>query len=436
MTSTIETNNSNILKKIECLYAICEFINHNIPNSGEFVSTHKNGINEIFNSYSVESAIILADYFSISDNNKITKSKEQYNRLYQRYIKSNNIAARLDSIYSDVYRFFVLNTKPNKDSAHEKSNFFVSDTNARRKEYESYLNSLYDDCASPRSVQEVDNAETTIIAELDDIENSPTSTQSKAELRLQKDGNSLFSEYTRIKIHMYVEEIKMEGVCKICKDPMIVTNMGELSCMKCGFCCDAIITIIDDESITNDAKNIKYGTYDPSKHCRYWLDRIQGREIADMMNIELLVEEIKEYLTQSRIKNHDHVTYNLIRTYLRKSGKSAFNEHIPLIRKLITGISPPQLSESELQKVNIYFIRIIKLYNTIKPSTKINCPYHPYIIYKILEQILANSPRKTAILKCIHLQSIPTLIQNDRIWKKICEYIPEFTYIPTDRIWV
>ena len=427
MTSTIETNNSNILKKIECLHAICDFINNNIPKSTEFVAINKNGINEIFNVYSVESAIILADYFSISDNNKITKTKEQYNRLYQRYIKSNNIAARLDAIYSEMYRFFILNTKSNKDGTYDKSNFFVSNSDARHLEYQSYLNSLYE---CPQTMPA--NASTDAVY----IEDMQTPTQSKAELRLQKEGNALFSEYTRIKIHMYVEEIKMAGVCKICKDTMIVTNMGELSCMRCGFCCDAIITIVDDESITNDSKNIKYGTYDPSKHCRYWLDRIQGREIADMTNIELLVEEIKEHLTQSRIKNYDHVTYSLIRTYLRKSGKSAFNEHIPLIRKLITGISPPQLTEAELQKVNIYFIRIIKLYNTIKPSTKINCPYHPYIIYKILEQILANGARKTAILRCIHLQSIPTLIQNDRIWKKICEYIPEFTYIPTDRIWI
>jgi hypothetical protein len=152
-----------------------------------------------------------------------------------------------------------------------------------------------------------------------------------------------------------------------------------------------------------------------------------------MKEIEKIVECIKIQLAQERIRNIDYITYNLIRSYLHKNGSSSYNEHIPLIRRLITGVSPPQMTEAELQRVNIYFIRIIKLYNTVKPSTKINCPYHPYIIYKILEQILQDGQRKSAILKCIHLQSSQTLIQNDRLWKKICENIPEFEYIPTDR---
>jgi hypothetical protein len=212
----------------------------------------------------------------------------------------------------------------------------------------------------------------------------------------------------------------------------MITDISEQSCIKCGKCQDATITIIDDENI-NDNKNMKYGSYDPSKHCRYWLDRIQGRETSDITEIENVVVYIKQQLTEDRIKNIDYITYNLIRSYLQKNNYSSYNEHIPLIRKLITGISPPQLSETELQKINIYFMRVIKLYNTIKPSTKINCPYHPYIIYKILEQIMSNGSRKSAILKCIHLQSSQTLIQNDKLWQKICEHIPEFTYIPTDR---
>lgn len=383
MTSTIETNNSNILKKIDCLYTLCTFIEDFIPNSQDIVNINRDAVHDLFNNYSVESAIILADYFSLSDNNAITKSKEQYNKLYQRYIKSHSIVSKLDTIYADLHRFFICTTKKTRRPTDDLPELMI------------------------------------------DIE--------KSDQRIRKEGLILFSEYTKIKVHMYIEEVRATSVCKLCNEPMMVTNMSEQSCLKCGICQDAALTIVDDENIGNDAKNIKYGTYDPSKHCRYWLDRIQGREIADMSELEDIVICIKEHLSQDRIKNSDYITYSLIRNYLHKNGKSAYNEHIPLIRKLITGITPPQLTESELQKVNIYFIRIIKLYNTIKPSTKINCPYHPYIIYKILEQILQNGQRKTAILKCIHLQSSQTLIQNDKLWQKICEHILEFAYIPTDR---
>jgi len=375
MTSTIETNNSNLLKKIEYLKKICLFLKKNISKSTNIVNDNIILIDNLFNDYSIEFAVILTDYFNIIEKES-SKQKEEYNKLYQRCIKSNNIISRLDDIYHNLHRFFVINTR---------------------------------------------------VKDIPDLIETK-----KIDQRIYKEGSNLFLEYTKIKIHIYIEEVNINNLCNICNEQMMITDIGEQSCIKCGKCQDATITIIDDENI-NDNKNMKYGSYDPSKHCRYWLDRIQGRETSDITEIENVVVYIKQQLTEDRIKNIDYITYNLIRSYLQKNNYSSYNEHIPLIRKLITGISPPQLSETELQKINIYFMRVIKLYNTIKPSTKINCPYHPYIIYKILEQIMSNGSRKSAILKCIHLQSSQTLIQNDKLWQKICEHIPEFTYIPTDR---
>jgi hypothetical protein len=363
MTSTIDTTNTNILKKLNCLKKIYSYLEKNIVNTDILNNTYYE-IENLFNNYSLDSAIILSEYFSLSGTCS-SKEKEIYNKLYQRFIKSNNIASRLDIIYNNL-----------------------------NQTYKKHI--------------------------------------SKNESKLIKEGNALFSEYTKIKIHDYIEEVKVSSLCDNCNEIMVVINIGEQSCSKCGICKDTVITVIDDD-ISNENKNIKYGSYDPSKHCRYWLDRIQGREIFDMTELENIVEFIKEQLVKDRIKNMDYITYNLIRNYLHKNNYSSYNEHIPLIRKLITGVPPPQLTEIELQKINIYFIRVIKLYNSVKPSTKINCPYHPYIIYKILEQILLNGNRKSAILKCIHLQSNQTLIQNDKLWKKICTFIPEFTYTPTDR---
>jgi hypothetical protein len=282
--------------------------------------------------------------------------------------------------------------------------------------------------------RQVDDISLIDIQKIPDLfgEDDPTKL-TKRELRIQKEGRLLFSEYKKIKVHMYIEEVRTSSMCLVCNEPMMITTLGEQSCSKCGICQDAVITVIDDEGAGSDAKSMKYGTYDPSKHCREWLDRIQAREIADMRELEKIVKCIKGQLVQDRIKNVDFITYTLIRSYLQKNNFSKCNEHIPLIRKMITGIAPPQFTEEELQRVNIYFIRIIKLYYTVKPSSKINCPYHPYIIYKILEQILPDGKRKSDILRCIHLQSSQTLIQNDRLWEKICEHIPEFTYIPTDR---
>jgi hypothetical protein len=119
--------------------------------------------------------------------------------------------------------------------------------------------------------------------------------------------------------------------------------------------------------------------------------------------------------------------------YLQKTRNSRFNEHIPLIRKIMTGTSPPQLTDLERRKIHIYFDQIISIYSEIKPVNKTNTNYHPYYILKILEQIVKDRVRRKNMIVCIHLQSRETLIEHDRLWKKVCARIPDFKYKPTDR---
>ena len=89
-----------------------------------------------------------------------------------------------------------------------------------------------------------------------------------------------------------------------------------------------------------------------------------------------------------------------------------------------------------MQLIHLYFDKVIRIFDEIKPPGKTNCPYHPYFIYKIIDQIIKSDDdkiRKSQILSCIHLQSRETLVQNDLLFDIICKRIPEFTYKPTDR---
>lgn len=412
MTSTIETNNSNVLKKIECLISICIYLKKIICKKA--IDEYIIRIKIVHNNYLVESANLLADYYKMRSKYNESKQKEQYTRFYQRYLKSNNISTKLDVIYIELYKIYIdiINKKSYRHM--EEITGLIHQKNDKPGKDMPF--DFFDDMGRIKS-----------------IENTCHLLSDKTMRLIQKEGILLFSEYKKIKIHLYIEEVEPQLICNRCGEPYKTTNIGEQSCIICGICIENVITIIDDENITNEINNNKSGSYDPSKHCREWLDRIQGREIIDMATIDHIVNILKEQFIQERIKHNEIITYELIRIYLQKNKFSSYNEHIPLIRKLITGISPPQLTDVEIQKIIMYFIRIVKIYNKIKPTSKINCPYHPYIIYKILEQILEDGWRKTAILHCIHLQSSQTLILNDRIWQKICVHIPEFKYIPTDR---
>lgn len=216
-----------------------------------------------------------------------------------------------------------------------------------------------------------------------------------------------------------------------CGNELKVTNMFEFVCNVCGFVEKMEGTVCEDDIYNIDRP--KHGSYDPAKHCRFWIERIQGRESREIP--EKIISDIKKCIQRDKIINKEQITCREIRRYLSQTRHSSYNEHVPLIRKIITGISPPQLTDGEVQLINIYFDKVVKVYEEIKPVDKTNVPYHPYIIYKIIEHIFRSDLNKKArgILSCIHLQSRETLIENDRMWKQICSYIDDIDYVPTDR---
>lgn len=229
--------------------------------------------------------------------------------------------------------------------------------------------------------------------------------------------------------------------CNKCSNEMyIISNASEIVCKGCGITEVLYGTVFeDDQFYFQEGQRSKHGAYDPSKHCRFWIERIQAREAKEIPNT--VINAVKKCIQRNKIRNVEDITCVEIRKYLSQTCNTLYNEHIPLIRKLITGETPAQLTEQEIQLITIYFDKVIKAYNDVKDDTQTNVPYHPYLIYKIIEHLLNkkdtvdyNKSKKRIfnILSCIHLQSRETLIKNDKIWEKICGNISEIKYIPTD----
>lgn len=221
--------------------------------------------------------------------------------------------------------------------------------------------------------------------------------------------------------------------CQTCNIKMIISsNMSQIMCSGCGIK-EKLRGMIfeDDQFFQQEGQRTKHGNYDPTKHCKLWVDRIQASETKDIP--DKLIVIIKNLAKIDKVYDLKRLSCESIRVYLQKSNNSRYNEHVPLIRKIITGISPPQLNDLERRKIHIYFDKIITIYSEIKPVNKTNTNYHPYYILKILEQIIKNRNRRKEIISCIHLQARETLIEHDILWQKICEHIEEFKYIPTNR---
>lgn len=278
-----------------------------------------------------------------------------------------------------------------------------------------------------------------IIGRLDDVYHSfrkyALNLPEKQSKAFFNDFNEICRAYDETSIRYNVPLIAHE-TCNDCKCKMqLLTNTSEIQCNKCGLVKEIRGMVFDEDQLHPEDRQ-KYGSYDPTKHCRFWIERIQAKEFIEIdINV---IEQIKKCIVRDNITCKRKITCSRIRRYIKETKNSAYNEHVPLIRKIITGIAPPQLTDVELQLINNYFAKIIRIFDETKPSKKINCPYHPYFIYKIIEQMIhpqkgGKSTRKCEILSCIHLQSRDTLIENDRIWKPICEKIPGFIYMPTDR---
>lgn len=245
----------------------------------------------------------------------------------------------------------------------------------------------------------------------------------------------LYKKYnnTLVKIK---HSIKKYNICDNCHHSMVVDTINsELICNNCSRVKKISGTLFDENGWRGyEQTKSKRGTYDPSKHCRFWVERIQARETTDIP--VKVIDVVKKCIESDNIKDMTKITCDRVRKYLRMTKNSTYNEHIPRIRMLATGISPKLLTDSEVHLISLYFARINKIFEKIKPIKKVNCPYHPYFIYKIIEQIIKKEDdlcRRDNILSCIHLQSRDTLVENDRIWIQICNYIPEFKYKPTDR---
>lgn len=242
--------------------------------------------------------------------------------------------------------------------------------------------------------------------------------------------------YDMYRIYVAPVEVCEFELCD-CGTKMIWSkSQNEMICCSCGEIKNIPMDAhIGDGVVWNghhERGGIKHGKYEPIRRCRFWLERIQGTEIATIE--DECIEAIKKCIardTHKGMRPPDPILCSQFRTYLKQTGYTIYNDHVVLIRKMITGYQPPSLTDEERQIVYNVFNKVITVFDNIKPGDKCNSPYYPYFMGKILYAILRDSQRRRRILECIHMQSSTTLVANDKLMQQICERIAELEYTPT-----
>jgi hypothetical protein len=236
-------------------------------------------------------------------------------------------------------------------------------------------------------------------------------------------------EYTKLEI---VSKEEIFDYCECGNVMEVMASSSEMVCDNCGFVTKLIGTVFEDNQFYNqEGGRYRHAGYEPSKHCRCWLERIQAKETNTITPQQL--EKLEACIRRDRITNKRRVTISQLRSYLKDAGLTELNEHVALIKKIITGIIPPQLTFAETQDITNSFSKAVKAYNVVRPSNKSNNIYYPYILRKLIEMHINDYNKQKELLSFIHLQGSQTLIQNDKIWRDICNITPSFAYQPTDR---
>ena len=63
----------------------------------------------------------------------------------------------------------------------------------------------------------------------------------------------------------------------------IDSYLSAMVCEKCGMINEMLGTVFeDDQFYYQEGNRSKHGTYDPSKHCKFWVERIQARENTEI----------------------------------------------------------------------------------------------------------------------------------------------------------
>lgn len=409
MTSTVDNINANIINKITNLQTILlAYDTYELHDNNKLIKNYLEQIADLQTAYECGSIGILKEYYNLSNNSDMDQSVN--NIININSIQQLNLQKYFDhdiNVKIDIIDVCIINTdlkdrNSQKLSIYNRFMKFIENENIISK-----IKRIYTFCSKLNKIYNVDD----------------------------EDIISAFKNYSNGNIDIEYND-KLYNICNNCKSILsIESKTSEYICKKCGSVEKMYGVVFEDEQFFyQEGQRTKHGKYDPTKHCKFWVDRILARENIDDKKFKNAVKAVKACRKRDKIRT-EQLTCEMIRSYLKELHLTIYNDHVSLIRKEITKREPAQLTEHEIKLVYAYFCRVIQIFNKIKTINKPNCPYHPYFIYKIIEQILKKSEhniRRKEILSNIHLQSRETLIDNDIIWFQIVPQISEFEYVPTE----
>jgi hypothetical protein len=221
--------------------------------------------------------------------------------------------------------------------------------------------------------------------------------------------NNIDSKYLNYDKFIYPSDI-----CNVCKkgEMVYVESEGMSICSNCSNSIKYLIEI-DKPSYKEPPKEVCFYAYKRINHLKEILAQFQAKESTNIP--DEVFENIKNQIKKERISLND-LTNKKTKEILKNLGYNKYYEHIPFIKDKL-GIRPPIMSAELEETLCNLFMELQKPYSKYCPKDRVNFLNYYYTLYKLCELLNERS----------FLPYFPMLkdrekrIEQDQIWKKICE---------------
>ena len=220
----------------------------------------------------------------------------------------------------------------------------------------------------------------------------------------------------------YLNPNENHEICTKCnKGEMIQSsNDGLLICNNCHIFVKYLIHN-DKPTYKEPPKEISFYAYRRINHFKEILAQFQAKETTDIP-LEI-IENIKNQIKKERI-DIKTLTNKKTKDILKKLKYNKYYEHITFIKDKL-GIKPPIMSPQLEETLCNLFIDIQIPYAKFCPVDRVNFLNYYYTLYKLCELL-----GETKYLEHFPMLKEQKKIEQDEIWKKICEEL-KWDFIPT-----
>ena len=243
---------------------------------------------------------------------------------------------------------------------------------------------------------------------------------------IERKNNNIFQKYlsnideTFLDVNAFLHPT---DICQSCFKGELIPVDDE-GVLICNVCSKNIQYLIENEkpSYKEPPKEVCFYAYKKINHFKEILAQFQGKETTQIP--PEVVENLKQQIKKERIE-YSKLTYYKTKEILKKLGYNKYYEHINFIKNKL-GIKPPIISQELEESLCNFFMEIQYPYAKHCPDYRVNFLHYYYVLYKLFELLEEDH----------YLPEIPMLkdreklIEQDTIWKKICEEL-DWEFITT-----